>query len=273
MAIVSKSNASMGFLGPEGSWTHQAALALQGECRALVAFSAEELFSAYAQRHVTKICIPYHSSLAGLTPYFDQTMALAQWWIEFDYRRPIEHSLVALQSVELDRVERVLGHPIALAEVAPWLAQHLGHARLEPVASGGVALESLRRIHQKGCVAVAPAPSSRLSGLALLLPSIPTPGPNVTSWWVLGDLPATNAPPSNTFMWWRVRLDQHAFVSMEVQLVARGCTLLEVFARFEGKQSANCSGLIKVPSVETGTVANLLKSHRLEFDLVGASPQ
>ena len=272
MSTVSKSSPELGFLGPEGSWTHEAALTLQGVHELLVALPADELFRAYSQGSVTRICIPYHSSLVGLTPYFDQVTALARWWIERDYRRPIEHSLVALEPIDLQRVELVLGHPVALAEVAPWIERHLGHAQLQSVASGGQAIETLRRIGQKSCVAVAPAPASRAADLTLLLPCIPTRGPNVTSWWVLGARSDMDASRSDQSLWWLVRSDQHVLDSIETQLIALGCTAVEVFSRSVSKMGTKSDVVFKAPGALTDEVSRIFGHHHLDFDLVGASP-
>jgi len=197
---------------------------------------------------------------------------LARWWIERDYRRPIEHSLVALEPIDLQRVEVVLGHPVALAEVAPWLERHLGHAQLQSVASGGQAIETLRQIGQKSCVAVAPAPASRAPDLTLLLPRIPTHGPNVTSWWILGARSDMDASRSDQSLWWLVRSDQHVLASVEMQLIALGCASVEVFKQSAHGMGAKSDAVFKAPSALTAEVTRIFGRHHLEFGLVGASP-
>jgi chorismate mutase / prephenate dehydratase len=269
MSTSTQSKNVMGFLGPEGSWTHQACLDLRADGQELSAFSADELFSAYAQARVAKICIPYYSSLAGLTPYFDQVTGLSQCWIQRDYRRSIEHSLIGLEAVPWHSVQRVLGHPVALAEVAPWLEEHLGHARLEPVASGGLAISTLRQINQSCCVAVAPAPSSRQSDLTLLVPSIPTIGPNVTSWWVLGNRSADR----KAFMWLRVLANKDSLEVLMTNLLGLASASLEIFARQANKPLAKNISLLKIPRDLESDIAHILKRHHLGFELVGATDQ
>jgi chorismate mutase / prephenate dehydratase len=269
MATITHSENSMGFLGPEGSWTHQACLDLRTDGQVLIAFSADELFRAYTQARVTKICIPYHSSLAGLTPYFDQATGLSKWWIEKDYRRSIEHSLVGLEAVPWHSVERVLGHPVALAEVAPWLEEHVAHARLEPVASGGQAISTMRQINQRSCVAVAPAPSCRQSNVTLLVPSIPTNGPNVTSWWVLGNRSADQ----KAFLWWRVLADKDTFESFAANVLDLGYASLGIFSSKEDKPLSKNTNLLKLSCDLATDIAHILKRHHLDFELVGTTDQ
>jgi len=269
MSTISQSKNVLGFLGPKGSWTHQACLDLRVDGQELAPFSADDLFRAYAQARVAKICIPYYSSLAGLTPYFDQVTGLSRWWIERDYRRSIEHSLVGLQPVQWHAVQRVLGHPVALAEVAPWLEEHLGHARLELVASGGQAISTMRQINQSCCVAVAPAPSSRQSDLTLLVPSIPTIGPNVTSWWVLGNRSADR----KALMWLRVLADKGTLESFVANVHGLGHASLEIFARPVNEPLAKNTSLLKLPRELLTDVAHILKRHHLEFALVGTTDQ
>src|SRR5690606_17711197 len=47
----------------------------------------------------------------------------------------VRHNLLARDPVPLDRVEKVLSHPQALAQCRGWLERMLPHARREPVGS------------------------------------------------------------------------------------------------------------------------------------------
>ncbi|GHC86065.1 hypothetical protein GCM10007320_31470 [Pseudorhodoferax aquiterrae] len=57
----------VGYLGPAGSWTHQACTELYGE-RGLVPCEREELFAAFAQGRLARLCVPVTTSLVGATP-------------------------------------------------------------------------------------------------------------------------------------------------------------------------------------------------------------
>ena len=58
------------YLGPAGSWMHQAALDLFGGA-GLVPLSRDELFAAYAAGTVERACVPVTTSIVGMTPYVD----------------------------------------------------------------------------------------------------------------------------------------------------------------------------------------------------------
>ncbi|MGJ7583524.1 prephenate dehydratase domain-containing protein, partial [Variovorax sp. RHLX14] len=63
------------YLGPAGSWTHQACLDLFGE-KDLVPLTRDELFSSYKSGKVERACVPVTTSVVGVTPYMDAVLDL-----------------------------------------------------------------------------------------------------------------------------------------------------------------------------------------------------
>lgn len=69
--------AQVGYLGPAGSWTHQACIDLHGE-QGLVPFSKEQLIAAFTDGKIDRFCLPVTTSVVGVTPYLDDVLALGK---------------------------------------------------------------------------------------------------------------------------------------------------------------------------------------------------
>ena len=82
------------YLGPPGSWTHQAALDLFGEA-SLVPLARDELFAAYVAGTVEQVCVPVITSIVGLTPYMDAVLDLPAVTVVAEYPQMLGYSLLA----------------------------------------------------------------------------------------------------------------------------------------------------------------------------------
>src|SRR5262249_36632787 len=130
------------YLGPAGSWTHQAALDLFGDA-GLVPLARDELFAAYVAGSVEQVSVPVITSIVGLAPYMDAVLDLPAVTVVAEYPRMLGYSLLARPGVRLEDIAEVFGHPVALEETGPWLDRVMPHARRTEAASGGAAAEAV----------------------------------------------------------------------------------------------------------------------------------
>jgi len=108
------------YLGPAGSWTHQACLDLYG-ADGLVPLSREALFAAYADGKVERACVPVATSVVGLTPYMEDVLALPRVVVVAEYPKMLGYSLLARPGTRREDIKEVHAHPVAFEEVRPWL--------------------------------------------------------------------------------------------------------------------------------------------------------
>jgi len=177
--------AQVGYLGPPGSWTHQACRELFGG-RPLVPLERQALFTAYETGTVDRICVPVSTSLVGATPYLADVLALPACTVVAEYHRMLGYSLLATAGATLAGIRSVIAHPVALEEARPWLDHHLPHALREPAASGGAAAQAVAARASPDCAALGPGIAATLHGLQAIAQHIEEGPHNVTRWWVLG---------------------------------------------------------------------------------------
>jgi prephenate dehydratase len=182
----------IGYLGPAGSWTHQACLDLFGPSD-LVAMSSEELFATYADGKVGRICVPVATSLVGPTPYLGAIVDLPQVTIVAEYPKMLGYSLLVRPGTRRGDLKEILAHPVALEEVRPWLDREIPQVRRIEAASAGAAAQAVASSTTLDKGSVGPRIGASIYGLESLLDGIEEGPNNVTRWWVLG---RTTPPPS-----------------------------------------------------------------------------
>ncbi len=176
----------VGYLGPEGSWTHQAALDLFDGAHTLVPLSSGALFQAFRQRRIDLICVPVHTTVIGATPYREAALALRDAVVVAEHERELDYSLMAQPGSSLPEVHTVFAHPVAFEETRPWLDRELPHAQRRPTESGGAAARAVAQSTDPGLACMGAPLAARLHGLVALASGIEHGPHNVTRWWVMG---------------------------------------------------------------------------------------
>jgi prephenate dehydratase len=129
----------VGYLGPEGTFSHEALLATPGAADfELVACPTNfDSVMAVHEGTVERALVPIENSLEGSVNATLDAIA-----IETDDVRivgeaiwPIRHCLIAREQMELDRIQVVVSHPQANAQCARFIRERIPGARVMPADS------------------------------------------------------------------------------------------------------------------------------------------
>ncbi len=102
----------------------------------------------------------------------------------------VRHQLMALPGTELQHIESVWSHPMALLQCGRFLRQHPGWQRIEYEDTAAAARDIAQR-RLKGTAAIAPKIAAELYGLEILAADIQDQNSNATRFVLLG----TPVPP------------------------------------------------------------------------------
>jgi len=177
------------YLGPEGTFCHQAARARFGALAELA--SAPEVgavFEAVERGRVEHAVVPVENTTEGVVTRTLDLLAETPLAPCGEIVLPISHSLLS-RSGRREDVQRVASHPQPLAQCRGWLDRELpGVERLEMASTAAAAR---RALEDPSVAAIASALAADVYGLAVVAEAIEDRRDNTTRFLVLGrDEPA-----------------------------------------------------------------------------------
>lgn len=171
-------------LGPEGTFSHQAALAVFGADVELVACAnIPAVFEAVQDGRCTDGIAPVENSTEGGVTFTLDCLLEADLKVTGEFVLPIEQCLIT-KAVSLDQVLRVLSHPQALAQCRQWLRTNLPHAALESTLSTTVGVRVAQ--DDPSVAGISGAVASGVYNVPVLVHGIQDSSHNATRFFLLG---------------------------------------------------------------------------------------
>ena len=146
--------------------------------------SLAEVFSALTRNEVDAACIPIENSLAGsVTEHFD-LMLSHDVAILRETRLRIRHNLIAISGAELNQIDRVFSHPVALAQCRKFLSDH---PKMESFAFYDTAgsVKQLVELRDRHAAAIASAEAASYYGAQILQAAIEDNPENFTRFFLV----------------------------------------------------------------------------------------
>jgi len=174
----------IGFLGPEGTFSHQAVLKHFGHsCRSLPMATLDEVFGMVQAGDADFGVVPIENSTAGTVTHTLDLFLGSALNICGEVEMRIRQHLMGTME-KLEDVRRVCAHPQSLAQCAAWLRQHLPEAEL--VATSSNAEGARRARDEAGTAAIAPDAAAKIYALRVLFAEIEDESDNTTRFFVVG---------------------------------------------------------------------------------------
>lgn len=203
------------YLGPEGTYCHQAARHQFGELSRLASVpTITEVFAAVEGRKVELGVVPVENTTEGIvTPTYD---ALAQFDVTIcaEIVLPISHDLLS-RSGRLEDVQRVASHPQGLAQCRRWLERWLPDA--ERIETTSTALAAREAAATDGTAAIASSMAAEAYDLRVIESAIEDRRDNSTRFLVLGQDPPSMSGNDRTSVVFTIRKDESGALHRLIQ--------------------------------------------------------
>jgi chorismate mutase/prephenate dehydratase len=189
-ALALEQHLKIAYLGPEGTWTHQAALDKFGQSVDYVPQpSFTEVFDQVARRKADYGVVPIENSTEGAVSHTLDLFADSPLKICAQILLPIDNALMATGPRE--GITRLYSHPQVFGQCRGWLHANLPKAELVEVSSTTKAASIAAE--EKNCGALGGKLAAELYGLTVLEESIQDRATNTTRFLVLSQ---NTCPPT-----------------------------------------------------------------------------
>jgi chorismate mutase/prephenate dehydratase len=181
----------VGFFGPEGTFTHQAARRQFGELAGLESLaSIPEVFAAVERDRIDLGVVPVENTTEGVVTQTLDALAEHEVAICGEVVLRISQQLLS-RSGRLEDVRQVVSHPQPIAQCRLWLDRHL--PGVERVEAASTASAAQRAAADGSVAAIGSAIAGEVYGLRTIEPSIEDRRDNTTRFAVIGK---QSPPPS-----------------------------------------------------------------------------
>jgi len=184
------------YLGPEGTFSHLAALEYLGHSlEYLPKASFEGIFAAISRGEADLGVIPLENSLEGSVGQSLDLFHRHDVFIQAELFCRIRHALLS-KALRPEDISVVYSHPQPLAQCAQWLRANLPNAALIPLESTAAAARTVA--DKPGAAAVGQSRLAEMHGLSVLASGIEDAPDNWTRFCVIAASPLADGAPDKT---------------------------------------------------------------------------
>ena len=188
-------DARVSYLGPEGTYTEEAArFFFQSAAATLPQATVEEAIAAVAEGKADYAVIPQENTLGGaVTNYVDALIGQDGIYVVGEVILPISQTLMAIPGATLSDIKTVCSHAQGIKQSETWRAEHLPDAKAEEMGSTAAAASYVAEQQDKSIAAIAAPAAAELYGLSVLAENVQITDANKTRFYVLSTAPLSGA--------------------------------------------------------------------------------
>lgn len=185
-ALALEDDLKIAYLGPRGTWTHQAAIKKFGHS---VEYGAQpnfaEVFDQVTRRKADYGVVPIENSTEGAVSHTLDLFVDSPLHICAQILLRIENGLMA--AIPREEIKTLYSHPQVFGQCRNWILRHFPEADLVEVSSTTRAAEIAKEKANEGAAALGGPLAAELHGLTLLEECIQDRATNTTRFLVIGE--------------------------------------------------------------------------------------
>jgi chorismate mutase/prephenate dehydratase len=217
------------FLGPEGTFTHQAAVRHFGENgEFLPARTIASVFDEVESGGADMGVVPVENALEGTVNITLDRLIDSPLHIVGEVLLSIDIHLLT-KAKRLDEIERVMSHPHAVAQCQPWLRKNLPDAEIVEVASTSLAAKEAAK--NQRAAALGSRMAAERFDLTVLVEKLDSESINVTRFFVLAEEPGRPGDPSRTSILFVLRNEPGTLYDALGAIAERGLNMTKIESR------------------------------------------
>jgi chorismate mutase/prephenate dehydratase len=193
-ALALEKTMSIAYLGPEATFTHQAAIRRFGSSLKYVAQKTiADIFTEVSKGRADYGVVPVENSTEGVVTHTLDMFVDSDLKIVSQIVLPIQYCLAAKSKTAKAKIQKIYVHPQALGQCRSWIQKHLPHVEILEASSNARSAELAAK--DKSAAAVTGFLAAGKYGLEILEQDIQDNAANATRFLVLG---RTCSPPTGS---------------------------------------------------------------------------
>lgn len=193
-ALHLEDDLKIAYLGPEGTWTHQAAIKKFGHSvDYLPQPNFAEVFDQVARGKASYGVVPIENSTEGAVSHTLDLFVESHLKICAQVLLRIENGLMA--SIPREKIKTFYSHPQVFGQCKNWILQHFPHVDLVEVSSTTKAAQIAKEKAHEGAAALGGKLAAQLHGLQMLDECIQDSATNTTRFLIVGE---KTCPPTGS---------------------------------------------------------------------------
>lgn len=217
------------YLGPEATFTHEAAILRFGEGAALTPVqSIDAVFDEVEGRRSRWGVVPIENAIEGTVNITLDRLLGSSLLVEGEIRLPIDiHLLTNAGSIE--EVECILSHPHAVAQCRRWLRANASGVKIEEVLSTSLAAKMAAE--DPGLAALGSRLAAEHYGLKIMEEKLDSEIINVTRFFVIGTEKPERAAQSKTSLLFGLKNESGALYKALAPIAERELNMTKIESR------------------------------------------
>lgn len=224
----------VGFLGPEGTFTAEAARRAAPDHVRVPLVTIEEVFGATRRGKTELGIVPIENLIEGSVNATLDELAFGDGglYVRGEVLVSVSLHLLAQPGTELAQVRRVRSQPHALAQSRSWLAEHLPNVTQDAATSTAEAAKEVAEAQGEPEAAIGTLLAAERFGLAVLASDIHRHTDNVTRFFVLGrSMPPATGTDKTSVVIWMGQDRPGLLLSILEEFAVRGINLSKIESR------------------------------------------
>jgi len=188
----------IGYLGPAGSFTHQAAVKKFGHSLSLhLCKNFDDVFDLVQKKECNYGIIPIENSTEGIVNATLDSLLKYDLNIISEVHLTIHNNLLSYAK-SFNEIQKIYSHPQALGQCRNWIQANLKHAEILEVASTSYAAQMVSELKKSDSAAISPALASTIYKLPIVAANIEDYSKNYTRFIVISSETARPAKFNRT---------------------------------------------------------------------------
>ncbi len=177
----------VGYLGPKGTFTYQAALKYfpKAGTKFIIFNNISEIFENIEKGIIEFGVIPIENSLQGMVRESLDLLIEKDLFIYGETELRIIQNLISVKSSDLSKIQNIISHPQAFAQTRKWLKTNLPNAKLIDANTTAEAGRRISELNNESYAAIGTEVSSKLYDLKVLCPRIEDNSLNYTRFLII----------------------------------------------------------------------------------------